>query len=674
MEENVRREEKNRMRKQIYRLFLTILPFLIGIVVSNPVYAMSNEEKELFDMLGADYTLDENGNFEAFIADENQPRFTVEQKKLFLQKYEGQVNVGNYTVIAGAGETEGSANIWIQDKSGNLLFVVDNCSVLGDSTVYINANGDFIALHYKDSSSENVKTYAEGNVNLGEYGYNPITEYERKEDGTYQIIKKQTGDEFYKYDENGNVIRREDHKTGIIYDGQNNPIAKKINTTDSAGLYSSVPYDVAEEIQQLVDKNNGSFNVYYEKTNSYITMPEIDQLLYESGMAQYLGMTLEEYRKKYDAYKDYTSKVDYICPEIMEDIFETEGKNVWNTWEAIDENEIPSSVSKTAIVEELTNLINNYRVENGLNQLDMSDSLLQRVATLRAEEATYLMDSSHSRPMAGKAPQSFQVGENIAKLSLIQAKSSQEIAQMMFEAWKKSEGHNANMLNGNYKEAAFGVAFVKEGDKLAIYVSNDFSLYEDYQNEVSDTVKRRIEIGAQTPENIGSLENYYNRLYDESVFKPQDTDKAESTETSEAVTATEGGNEYGLQVLDENGNRFVLPNGAEWTQVETSLTDTPVAWGPDGTEYSALEGEIRFFCTDGQAYHIYVCAEMIDSNPNDSSVEYYLNHYTGNTIKLKQSQSQTVDSKFPGGYTVNVASRNCYYIENGEKVVLDFGF
>lgn len=67
------------------------------------------------------------------------------------------------------------------------------------------------------------------------------------------------------------------------------------------------------------------------------------------------------------------------------------------------------------------------------------------------------------------------------------AEQSQAFAQLMFEAWKQSAGHNANMLNGDYKQAAFGVAFVKEGEKLVIYVSNDFSLYEDYQNEVSDT-------------------------------------------------------------------------------------------------------------------------------------------------------------------------------------------
>lgn len=654
------------MRKIIHRLLLVVLPLLVCIVVSHPVYAMSEEEKELFDMLGADYTLDENGNFEAFVADENQPRLTIEQKKAFLQKYKGNVTVGNYEVCSGAGETDGSVGIMIQNKDGKLLFCVDNCQVLGDSTIYINANGDFVALHYKDIYAEVPKSYAVGNMILNDKGVNLITEYERKEDGSYQILHKQEYDAFYRYDENGQLSQWDDYATGITYDSQDNPIRKKINTTDKSGLYASVPYDVADEIQRLVDENNGSFNVYYEKTDSYITMPEIDQLMYESNMAKSLGLTLEEYRKNHDAYKEYTSKIEYISPNVEADIWEVEEEHLWNTPEPVGEEELPSNISKSAIVEELTRLINDYRTENGLNPLDMSDPLLQKVADLRAEEATYVMDKEHSRPMAGKAVNSFNIGENLAKIAFAQTKSSQEIAQMMFEAWKKSEGHNANMLHKDYKQGAFGVAFAKEGEKLAVYVSNDFSLMGDYQNEVSDTVKRRIEIGAQTPENIGSLENYYDKLYNESNFQFSGTDVSVETEA-----ATEGGEEYGLQVLDENGNRFVLPNGAEWTQVETNLASYPVAWGPDGTEYCALEGEIRFYCTDGQAYNIYVCAEMVDSDPFDTAIEYYLNNYSGNTINLKKSETQTVDSKFPGGYTINVASRDCYYIYNGEKVVID---
>lgn len=659
------------MRKQIYKLVLGILALLVCISVPLPVYAMTNEEKEMFDMLGADYTVDENGVFEAFTVDARHPRFMEEQSQAFAQKYKNGMKVGEYEIMMAHGPT-GDSDTAVFDKSGKKVFWMAVDEVLGTSVMYFNVNGDFTALHYKHDFTGSPIEYTAGSIEIGEYGCNPRVDHIREEDGSYRAYQEETGKEFIEYNEDGSILRRQDHKTGITYDGQDNPIAKRINTTDKAGLYASVPYDVAEEIQQLVDENNGSFNAYNEKCGCYTTLPEIDRLLDESNTARALGMTLEEYRKKYNKYKDCISGMEDISPDMMGDIFEAEEKNTWNTWEAIVEDEIPSCISKAAIIEELMKLLNDYRAENGLNQLDMSDPLLQSVADIRAEESTYVMNAEHARPMAGKAPQSFQVGENVAKLALTQAKTSQEIAQMMFEAWKKSEGHNANMLNGDYKQAAFGVAFVKEGDKLVIYVSNDFSLYDEYRIEVPDTVRKRIEIGAQTPDNVGSLEGYYEKLYAEGNFQYGNKENHTQTAPAEGTSpATEGGKGYGLEVLDADGNRFVLPNGAEWTQVEANLTDAPVVWGPDGTEYSALQGELRFYCTDGQTYNIYICEESTDPDPYDTSLMYYLNHYTGDTIMLKQSEFQTVDSRFPGGYNVNTASRNCYYIANGETVVID---
>ncbi len=50
---------------------------------------------------------------------------------------------------------------------------------------------------------------------------------------------------------------------------------------------------------------------------------------------------------------------------------------------------------------------------------------------------------------------------------------------------------------------------------------------------------------------------------------------------------------------------------------------------------------------------------------------YHLNNYSGNTIVLAKSAYQTVDTIFPGGCSVDVATRYCYYIANGE--ILEFG-
>ena len=145
-----------------------------------------------------------------------------------------------------------------------------------------------------------------------------------------------------------------------------------------------------------------------------------------------------------------------------------------------------------------------------------------------------------------------------------------------------------------------------------------------------------------------------------------------ASNSANAVSGAEAPATRGLEVLDEDGNRFVLPNGAEWEEAESDLQSMEVAWGPDGSVYSALVGYIRFYCTDGHAYHIYICCdEMQNPDPYDPSYIYHLNNYSGNTIVLAKSAYQTVDTIFPGGCSVDVATRDCYYIANGE--ILEFG-
>ena len=54
------------MRQMIRKIMFTIIPFLLCMGIRFPAYAMTDEEKELFDALGVEYSLDEKGNFKAF--------------------------------------------------------------------------------------------------------------------------------------------------------------------------------------------------------------------------------------------------------------------------------------------------------------------------------------------------------------------------------------------------------------------------------------------------------------------------------------------------------------------------------------------------------------------------------------------------------------------------------
>lgn len=192
--------------------------------------------------------------------------------------------------------------------------------------------------------------------------------------------------------------------------------------------------------------------------------------------------------------------------------------------------------------------------------------------------------------------------------------------------------------------------------------------FQTYMNQYVDQL-----IDEKNYDKVFELEEKYENTIDvwDSVDNAEQVNN-DSFQTSDPEQLVEEEiYSYGLQVLDESGNRFELPNGAEWIEVESHLQSTPVSWKPDGTAYNALVGELCFYCADGQAYYIYVCDEVEDPDPNDTSYMLHLNNYSGNTITLKKTQYQTVDTLFPGGYTVNVATRDCYYISNGETVTID---
>lgn len=131
-----------------------------------------------------------------------------------------------------------------------------------------------------------------------------------------------------------------------------------------------------------------------------------------------------------------------------------------------------------------------------------------------------------------------------------------------------------------------------------------------------------------------------------------------------------------LEVLDESGNRFELPNGEEWTEAvygpdfmlwEDSMLDL------EGNMHDVAQGSIIFYTTSGRSYNIYITSEWVDTYAEDggelvSSIAYTSNAF-GNTIVLKQCAYQTLADYFTGGYEPDMyASDYMYYIVNGETI------
>ncbi len=120
--------------------------------------------------------------------------------------------------------------------------------------------------------------------------------------------------------------------------------------------------------------------------------------------------------------------------------------------------------SQTIIAQqELVRLINQYRVSSGLTTL-ATDSKLDSASTIRAKEIEETFD--HVRPN-GRSFSSVltqvgytgyrAAGENIASFGGYGNVTGIQAADFLFNQWKNSPGHNANMLTPSYTHVSFGV-------------------------------------------------------------------------------------------------------------------------------------------------------------------------------------------------------------------------
>ena len=123
-------------------------------------------------------------------------------------------------------------------------------------------------------------------------------------------------------------------------------------------------------------------------------------------------------------------------------------------------------------------LINSYRAQNGLGTLTMSTNLNRAASWLAVDLGTKnyfnhtdsLGRSPSTRAMNCGSPKG--AGENIA------AGTSRDTAQEVFDAWKASSGHNANMLNSGYKQIGIARYYVSTSTYKWYWVT-DFSLVDD---------------------------------------------------------------------------------------------------------------------------------------------------------------------------------------------------
>ena len=656
------------MKKIIQKIFMVMFALFLFWGSTISADAMSNEEKELLDMLGVEYKVDENGDFKEFVVSETTPRITGEDLVRFAKAYEPKDKVGKYWLYYRFSEDGTKAEFQITDSETRQSVF---CG-WPDTIAFTDADNDYHSFVYENDTEQEPLTFCVGNSTLNEAGYHPYEEYSKNEQGEYVIKSKIEGDIFSSFDKNGQLRFTEDLTTDIRYDTEGNAVSQTIfppehyENQPGAGLAIVVPIEVADEVKAVLEQKGGKYMIEVPgEEDTYEFDPEVMEIIDDANTAKSLGLDLEDFRERKKTYKDLVkAKGCGLSAAVKAEIFGVDANKIPWTATYVGEDELPDTLSKEKIADNLFILINEYRTENGLQPLDNSDALLQQVADIRAEESSFLMDSTHSRPLVGNSD-SFGVGENQAAVDFNFNMTSEEIAQKIFDAWKASDSNNQNMLSEEYTQGNLGVQFVLASCGFTVYVTSDF-YYEDYQENADDTLLRMIEVGAQVPGKIDSTREYYEKFLKDTL-PTESTHEQSNKDNSSSEQKNEHMGKGNLQIYDEYGNRFKLPNGKEWVSAWTDFK-TGTLYDKNGNEVQKKFGRINFVCENGEIYFLYVAAGPVPRSQYSVEETYYLN--------TNYPEDQIVLGVFPeyynlewavGQYTESEwASTACYYIINGD--------
>jgi uncharacterized protein YkwD len=112
-------------------------------------------------------------------------------------------------------------------------------------------------------------------------------------------------------------------------------------------------------------------------------------------------------------------------------------------------------------------LISQYRVQHGLKPLSL-DPTLMKIAQEHAHRMASMDKMSHVLPGEGSFSQRIASGGFRASMAAENVAAGQDSLAEVFEAWRKSPGHNANMLLPNVSLMGIALA-VQPGGRYHTY-------------------------------------------------------------------------------------------------------------------------------------------------------------------------------------------------------------
>jgi uncharacterized protein YkwD len=123
----------------------------------------------------------------------------------------------------------------------------------------------------------------------------------------------------------------------------------------------------------------------------------------------------------------------------------------------------------TVDAEAAARLISQYRVDHGLKPLKL-DPILMKLAAEHAQRMASMDRMSHSLPGEGSFSQRIAAGGFQASMAAENVAAGQKSLAEVFAAWRKSPGHNANMLLPNVSLMGIALA-VQPGGRYHTYWS-----------------------------------------------------------------------------------------------------------------------------------------------------------------------------------------------------------
>ena len=118
----------------------------------------------------------------------------------------------------------------------------------------------------------------------------------------------------------------------------------------------------------------------------------------------------------------------------------------------------------TQMANEIYNLLNAYRNEQGIQKLTNASAALQEAANIRAYEIVYKFE--HIRPNGERALESFNSTTDCCAENLARYQSG---AEHVMESWKNSPSHNKSMLKTDANSVAIGVFAEKRTSGTRVY-------------------------------------------------------------------------------------------------------------------------------------------------------------------------------------------------------------